>query len=447
MKKLLLFALFFSLLTFSKAQYTWIDDSVVMGPGYRYDAYYRLKTQTDDTSRANNWDLAFAVDGREGSILSNPFSGITVYRAVAPYSQWATLNVVNPTDTATEQIQYNSDTTWYTGAFNVTRSSNPFDYGWGTYNSTSHEVNGDSIYLVKVVDGANVTLYKMFIAKRVVGSYEFRLAKIDGSNDTTITLTQSSFGTDRNFIYFSLRTKTFSDREPSNKTWDLFFTRYYTLQPNPAMPSQLLMYPTMGILTNMDGIGSQTGGAKPLGVAEARGVANKYQTSDYMYRMNNLFKTKMNEIGWDWKSFDQNTFTWKISDSLIYFVKSRSDSARIYGLVLTGFTGSGTGKVFFKTTLFPTFVAPLTNNPVINYTVYPNPANNDLHLVYELKPNTTSAKVIISDITGKVVLTQNLDRLTGFNDEIITLNNLEKGLYMVTLQADGISNSAKVIIQ
>ena len=44
---------------------------------------------------------------------------------------------------------YNSDTTWLNGAFDRNATGHP-DYGWGVYNSQTHDVIGDSIFIIKL---------------------------------------------------------------------------------------------------------------------------------------------------------------------------------------------------------------------------------------------------------------------------------------------------------
>ena len=47
---------------------------------------------------------------------------------------------------------YKSTASWEEGAFMAHATEHP-DYGWGTYNMLTHGLIGDSIYIVKTVEG------------------------------------------------------------------------------------------------------------------------------------------------------------------------------------------------------------------------------------------------------------------------------------------------------
>jgi len=60
------------------------------------------------------------------------------------------------------------------------------DYGWGVYNTVTHNVTGDSIYVIKVGN----ELKKLWIIKKVSinNIYHIRYANLDGSNEQIIEL-------------------------------------------------------------------------------------------------------------------------------------------------------------------------------------------------------------------------------------------------------------------
>ena len=75
---------------------------------------------------------------------------------------------------------YNSDTSWNYGAFGVNKSSNMMDYGWGSYNIVNHHIVGDSLFIIKTVDG---NYKKLWMDRKASGTYYFKFADLDGSNE------------------------------------------------------------------------------------------------------------------------------------------------------------------------------------------------------------------------------------------------------------------------
>ncbi len=76
--------------------------------------------------------------------------------------------------------------------------------------------------------------------------------------------------------------------------------------------------------------------------------------------------------------------------------------------------------------------------------VYPNPANDNATLEY----NTTEAgnhSIIITDITGKIVMTENYSAQQGNNRLNLNLNGIEAGMYLITV-ADANGNQSTMRI-
>src|SRR5690606_21798716 len=109
--------------------------------------------------------------------------------------------------------------------------------------------------------------------------WEFRIAKFDGTEDTTISVYRKPNYTDRLFAYYNINTKMFSDREPSRSAWDLLFTRYkeYVFGA-PGVP----YYSVMGVLSNFDVL-----------VAEMQHVSE----DDTVGYVGYSYTTRMNQVG------------------------------------------------------------------------------------------------------------------------------------------------------
>ena len=73
---------------------------------------------------------------------------------------------------------YNSMSTWDEGAFNWNEKGHP-DYGWGIYNSQNHNVDGDSLFVIKCLDGNYRNLY-ISMKYSIENRYDFRFSDVGG---------------------------------------------------------------------------------------------------------------------------------------------------------------------------------------------------------------------------------------------------------------------------
>ncbi len=65
------------------------------------------------------------------------------------------------------------------------------------------------------------------------------------------------------------------------------------------------------------------------------------------------------------------------------------------------------------------------------FTVYPNPANDNITIDYRIYGSETDAHLIISDNAGKIIIKQNLSNVQ--NQEIIDVSSWTSGQYLCTL--------------
>lgn len=222
---------------------------------------------------------------------------------------------------STWPVLTNSYESWLIGAFNAGRdTSDPADFGWGSYNLATHFIEGDSIYIIKTVQGN----YKAIsIDNLASGNYTISYGDLDGSSRTMKVLNRNGYNT-KNFFYYSLDSETEKDLEPWTDNWDILFTKF--LIEFPGFGS----YPVTGVLHNRNVRVSQV--EKPQGVA-----ASITDTAQFP------FSNNISTIGYDWKTSGPSGTT--IHDSITYFVEDQ------YGnfneLVFAGYGGSGTGNISF----------------------------------------------------------------------------------------------------
>lgn len=412
MKKSLLFLACVSSLFISNAQP--VIDTVSTGANYANQVWYSLQNDEQGSSAKNNWDLAFSTAGQGSNILINSVTGAKLWKYPnSDTTGWATLDT---TGLSTWAALYNSDTSWAYGAFKQNLSSNPYDVGWGIYDPITHFVWGDSLYVIKLANG---TYKKLWIQSLISGSYAFRYADLDGTNDVTAQLIKSTY-TGKNFGYYSIQNGAALDREPLNNTWDLLFTQYTGFIPQP--------YNVTGVLSNMD-----------VTVAEASGVnVNTVTWTSYS------FNTAMNEIGYNWKAYNGN---WTIQDSLAYFIKDLPGN--IWKVIFTGFGGGADGNfIFTKEKVGSVGIAEANGNTIGILSLYPNPSNgNDISIIYNLEKSVSSANLAIYDLSGKKLHSENLNNTQEFYQHKISNQNLSAGMYIIAIEFNGKTVQQKLVIR
>ncbi len=290
-----------------------LSDSISMGAGYGDEVYYSLENGIVKTSPRSSWDIAFSSDPMTSTILINEGYGVELY--TYPLGDQTAWDAIDTSGISDWTALYNADSTWFLGAFDRNQTGHP-DYGWGVYNTQSHDVLGDSIFLIRTSEGS---LKKIFIEKRAAMSNSFSIKY--GSIDETGISKEISCGsyTSKNFVYFSLSSGEVLDIEPDIDSWDLLFTKYY---------DESIPYNVTGVLTN--------------GVIETAEIRN---TDPALADPSTaIFDDNISIIGSDWKSFDMATFTYVVEANLCYFVKKGEQT---YKITFTGTDGSASGKMVF----------------------------------------------------------------------------------------------------
>jgi hypothetical protein len=410
--------------TYFMSAFAQVTDSVSMTASYKVDVFYNLTTGKADTVSNSNWHIAFSVRNalppsnvlRSTTIRINEGRGVMLYKSNKTWSNFDTTNWNS------WPILHDNDSNWEEGAFNKIRSSsNPFDFGWGTYSMTTHHVTGSNVYLLI----SPVGLKKVLIQKLEYDTtWHAFIANIDGSDSTYITFNKSQFA-GKYFAYYNIASKQLLNREPSTN-WHLLFTRY---APRVFLFGIDTFYPSVGVLTNPSLLN-----ARVAGIQKDSTTPLHYNLSTKNFAMNN--------IGWDWKKqpMGPQPQPWELNDSLSFFIKTGiTDVAKI---VFTRFDGSSTGKVVFRKTFYTAVGIKTIENNNFFFDIYPNPATNAFNIM--MPQVSRSAHILITDITGKALHHQ---EITNASNASIDLTNFSKGLYFVQVTADGKTSSRKLIVE
>jgi len=99
----------------------------------------------------------------------------------------------------------------------------------------------------------------------------------------------------------------------------------------------------------------------------------------------------------------------------------------------------------------PAFVGGFTAVNELNalkqnsFGVYPNPANNNATIAFDLLENK-QVNVLVTDVLGNVVSTINSDLYKGYNTLNINTSNLSSGVYYISLEINNQKETKKLII-
>ena len=385
---------------------------ISMGNNYANQVFYSMQNGEIKNISNDNWDLAFTTDQYASTIRTNDGKGVELYTYhLGDTSDWQNINVSITNNLSSGM--YNSEISWYDGAFENNSLGHP-DYGWGVYNMINHNVTGDSLYIIKTING---NWKKIWIQElTTAGEYVFKFANLDGSNEITQSILKTNY-TDKNFIYFSIDQNTIIDREPISSEWDITFTKYIS-------PVQATPYPVTGVLINSS-----------TEVAKATGVTDPLTYFDYS---NHNFNNEINSIGYDWKSY-QGSFV--VDANRCYFIKDKNEN--IWRLVFNSFDGMSTGNIEFNTELiFNTSSVNINKTNSLN--VFPNPTAQNTNLIFDFEEECL---INIYDISGLKVYTK---QLNSGGLELINLptENFDAGLYfLVVYKENRVLAKEKLIVQ
>jgi hypothetical protein len=350
--------------------------------------------------------------------LANEGRGVTVYSSSqnpANFASFDTTGYKNWTN------PHNSDSTWEVGALNADRDvADGFDFGWGAYDQTTHDLVGTKVFLVKLSLGSgpsSMTVFKKVKIEKLAydTQWVFTYANLDNSGLKTITLNKSAFA-GKLFAYHNLLTDSTLDREPQGK-WDLLFTRYGA---NATQFGQTVFSTNTGALAYPTLLTS-----KVEGVLVDSAVAGTYIN-------------RLTGIGADWKinpGPGQPTFV--IRDSLSYFTKG-SDN-REDKLVFKSFAGSSTGVIVFAKTNISLGSGLSSAKSIGLVSMYPNPASSTVYFDLNDAKNYT---VNIFDITGKLQIQSTITA----TQNTVDVSSLRAGMYLVSIEYNGAKKVVRLLV-
>lgn len=410
-----IYTFLFSILLFSFTVQAQVEQ-VSVGENYAYQAYYNLSTGEVQQIKNDAWDLGFsAFDATDAGVLINEsasFSESPLQLWVAETTNWNE-TISDMSLFTDENTLYNAEESWTEGAFNSIKDPNsPLDYGWGEYNTSDHFIEGNRIFVIQLREGNYI---KIQIQKLENNEYTFRFASLDGSNETTATISKDD-ANGASLLYYSLGAKEVVEMPTA---YDLVFQRYTDMID--AGDGNLVPYTVTGVLTGPNNKAVKADGIDP-------------ETVDYSDYLND-FSTTLSVIGQDWKFFDFSE-GWLVDSDRAYFVANQENE--VYKIVFYDFEGSSTG----TTTLEKTLVGTITSTVAaenLEISVFPNPTSDFINVSNDVKIST----VHIVDNNGRAILSKSIESTNG----TINIQNLTSGIYFLLIESDKKVYSQPIIIQ
>ena len=423
---------------------TAVNDTISMGQGYANSVYFNLRTGAKTPSPISSWHLAHTTVSRDNCIRLNHLNGVDIY--AYPNVSNKDFATMDTTGWAGWKHYYNDIHTHELGALNQSiNAKDPMDFSWGVYNSTTHEIVGDSLYLMVInTPSVGKSLLKfMPILQTATGDLIFRYASLDNKIDKTDTLKQSNY-TGKSYKYFHF-TKGAVQPEPTRDNWDLLFTRY--LAPTtPPGGGAMVMYPTMGVESKRGERVSKitTYTWDVIAANPAQSIAGIKMTGTPAELSKDLTK-----IGGDWKTYDGAAMSWTISKDWNYIIETirnagSTKDTSYWMLAFTAFSGSSKGETQLKRIELKAAAAGISEAKQFSAKLFPNPTC-DLLTVWATGINEM-AKVQIVSVDGRTLRTAEDVRLADGSVQL-SVQDLTAGSYIVRIQTNSDALSLPFIKQ
>ena len=268
-----------------------------MGENYANQLWFDFATQKTETNAFGIWHMGFSCDPSQPRVSIN--GGISASFGVA---RFAGSSFGKITADSIKKVQWHFDNP------NGDPDSSAFPQAF-VKNGTQWEVN-DYTYVIdlgdKIKDSTRYVQLK-FNGCKPGQSYDFEYKNLEPNGflrKQTITVNR-----DKNFVYYQFLAHRIVDNEPfNNDQWDILFTTYKESVPDAnGVPYP---YVIRGVLIN----------SKKVSVAQLDKV--DFNTIDKAYASAVVDGKKQDEIGYDWKQYDQTAERYTMVPNRVYLIKT-----------------------------------------------------------------------------------------------------------------------------
>ena len=268
-----------------------------MGENYANQLWFDFATQKTETNAFGIWHMGFSCDPSQPCVSIN--GGISASFGVA---RFAGSSFGKITADSIKKVQWHFDNP------NGDPDSSAFPLAF-VKNGTQWEVN-DYTYVIdlgdKIKDSTRYVQLK-FNGCKPGQSYDFEYKNLEPNGflrKQTITVNR-----DKNFVYYQFLAHRIVDNEPfNNDQWDILFTTYKESVPDAnGVPYP---YVIRGVLIN----------SKKVSVAQLDKV--DFNAIDKAFASAVVYGKKQDEIGYDWKQYDQTAERYTMVPNRVYLIKT-----------------------------------------------------------------------------------------------------------------------------
>jgi hypothetical protein len=268
-----------------------------MGENYANQLWFDFATQKTETNAFGLWHMAFSCDPNQPRVSVN--GGISASFAVA---RFAGSSFGKITTDSIKKVQWHFDNP------NGNADSSAFPSAF-VKNGAQWEVN-DYTYVIdlgdKIKDSTRYVQLK-FNDCKPGQSYDFEYKNLEPNG--FLRKQNIALNVDKNFVYYQFLAHRIVDNEPfNNELWDILFTTYKESVPDAnGVPYP---YVIRGVLIN----------PKKVSVAQLNNIP--FDAVNLTTAQSVSFSKKQDEIGYDWKQYDQTAERYTMVPNRVYLIKT-----------------------------------------------------------------------------------------------------------------------------
>jgi hypothetical protein len=271
-----------------------------MGENYSNQLFFDFESQETASNAFGKWDIGLSCDGVPHVIIcAGKNTGYAAARlSGTPIEEIKDINFKN-LPWKFDDPKGNIDSNALSGCFNKAK--------------LGYEGNPNEVFIFDL--GADSVTEKRYIKIQFIsaigGNYSFKWGYVFDSIIYPVALKTNE---SRNYVYYSFGTRNEVENEAvDNQHWDVVFTTYK--EPIPDKDGLIYPYIIRGVLIN----------PKKVEVAE---VGDVIQFNDLTYAdaIQSTYSKTLNEIGYDWKEYDQDASKYTIIPNKYYLLKTNKEN-------------------------------------------------------------------------------------------------------------------------
>ncbi len=270
--------------------------SCFMGDNYEKQMYFDLSSNTFIEKQLVDWDISFESSDNGFGVFINTGYNIKVRKA----------NIYNLNETLVRDTTYIKQQSELVDGSDGKISSSAIG-DWRSYKI--NDGSGGYIYGIYFIELSYLTGTDRFRRLQIIGVsdsvYAIKITKLDEFNAPITLIHKNKM---QNFTFYSFKNGggVVDNVEPPKTMWDIEFTKYKTVIPNP--PTTIL-YSVLGVFSNRNNV--------TVGIDST----SKFEDIDAKYISNYNFSTNKDAIGYEWKTFDRTSYVYTVNSNITFIIK------------------------------------------------------------------------------------------------------------------------------